>query len=157
MLEILTGAFSGIFSGIGMGGGTILIFLLTTFVNIEQHIAQATNLIYFVPTAISAIVVNYKNKNLDLKIAFNISFWGIVGAIIGSIISVNTDVSTLKKYFGIFLLIFAILKLSSSPYLFSFNMSAFPETTFTLSSLSIKYSLCCKSAFKGKLSLFIEK
>ncbi len=108
MLEILTGAFSGIFSGIGMGGGTILIFLLTTFVNIEQHIAQATNLIYFVPTAISAIIVNYKNKNLDLKIAFNISFWGIVGAIIGSIISVNTDVSTLKKYFGIFLLIVAI-------------------------------------------------
>ena len=108
MLEILTGAFSGIFSGIGMGGGTILIFLLTTFVNIEQHIAQATNLIYFVPTAISAIIVNYKNKNLDLKIAFNISFWGIVGAIIGSIISVNTDVSTLKKYFGIFFFFIAI-------------------------------------------------
>ena len=64
MLEILIGAFSGIFSGIGMGGGTILIFLLTTFGKMEQHIAQATNLIYFVPTAISAIIVNFKNKNM---------------------------------------------------------------------------------------------
>ena len=55
MKEILIGAFSGIFSGIGMGGGTVLIFLLSTFEGIEQHIAQAINLIYFVPTAISAI------------------------------------------------------------------------------------------------------
>ena len=108
MIEILIGIISGIISGTGMGGGTILIFLLVYVLGIDQHIAQATNLIYFVPTAISAIIVNYKNKNLDLKIAFNISFWGIVGAIIGSIISVNTDVSTLKKYFGIFLLIVAI-------------------------------------------------
>lgn len=108
MLEILIGAFSGIFSGIGMGGGTILIFLLSTFVGIEQHIAQATNLIYFIPTAISAVFVNYKNNNLDLKLAFRISFWGIIGAIIGSIISVNTEVNTLRKYFGIFLLIIAV-------------------------------------------------
>ena len=48
MSQVLIGVFSGIFSGIGMGGGTILIFLLTTFAGLEQHIAQATNLIYFV-------------------------------------------------------------------------------------------------------------
>ena len=63
MKQILIGIFAGIFSGIGMGGGTILIFLLTIFAEMEQHIAQATNLIYFIPTAISAIIVNYKNKN----------------------------------------------------------------------------------------------
>lgn len=108
MLEVFIGAFSGIFSGIGMGGGTILIFLLTTFAGLEQHIAQATNLIYFVPTAISAVFVNYKNKNIDIKLAILISFWGIIGAIIGSIISVNTEVNTLKKFFGIFLIFIAI-------------------------------------------------
>ena len=66
MMPILIGMFSGIFSGIGMGGGTILIFLLTTFLNIEQHLAQSTNLIYFIPTAITAIFVNYKNKKLTV-------------------------------------------------------------------------------------------
>ena len=106
MLQILIGGLSGIFSGIGMGGGTILIFLLTTFAGLEQHIAQATNLIYFIPTAISAIIVNY--KNIDVKLATYISGCGIIGAIIGSIISVNIQVGTLRKLFGIFLIAIAI-------------------------------------------------
>ena len=108
MLEILIGAFSGIFSGIGMGGGTILFFLLTTFGKMEQHIAQATNLLYFIPTAISAIIVNYRDKNIDLKLAKEVSIFGIIGAIIGAVISVNTDVQKLRKLFGIFLTIIAI-------------------------------------------------
>ena len=108
MAQILIGVFSGIFSGIGMGGGTILIFLLTMFLNIEQHIAQATNLIYFIPTAISAIIVNYKNKNVDVKLAIIISIFGALGAIIGAEISVNIEVEELKKLFGIFLAIITI-------------------------------------------------
>ena len=108
MKEILIGAFSGIFSGIGMGGGTVLIFLLSTFEGIEQHIAQATNLIYFVPTAISAIIVNYREKNIDTKLAIIISIFGIIGATIGAIISVNTDVQKLRKIYGIFLAVIAV-------------------------------------------------
>ena len=91
-----------------MGGGTILIFLLTTVSNLEQHVAQATNLIYFIPTAISAIIVNYKNKNIDLNLATIVSISGAVGAIIGTIISININVNRLKKLFGVFLAIVAI-------------------------------------------------
>lgn len=108
MLQILIGMISGIFSGIGMGGGTILIFLLTIIIGLEQHIAQATNLIYFVPTAISAIIVNFKNKNIDMELAVIISICGGIGAIIGAKISVNTDVQKLKMLFGIFLVIIVI-------------------------------------------------
>ena len=57
MKQILIGIFAGIFSGIGMGGGTILIFLLTIFAKMEQHIAQATNLIYFIPTGFANLNV----------------------------------------------------------------------------------------------------
>ena len=108
MAEIIIGLVSGIVSGMGMGGGTILIFLLTTFAELEQHIAQATNLIYFIPTAISAIIVNYRNKNINVKLAIYISICGIIGAIIGSIISVNIEVGILRKLFGIFLSFIAI-------------------------------------------------
>lgn len=108
MGEILIGVVSGIVSGTGMGGGTILIFLLTFMCGVEQHIAQAANLIFFIPTSIVAIIVNIKNKNINLKLATIISLFGILGAIIGANLSVHTDVKSLRKYFGYFLVIIAI-------------------------------------------------
>ena len=84
MFEIIIGVISGIVSGTGMGGGTILIFLLTYLCNIEQHIAQATNLIFFIPTSIIAIIVNAKNRNINVKLGIIISLYGILGAIIGA-------------------------------------------------------------------------
>ena len=108
MTEILIGLVSGIVSGTGMGGGTILIFLLTNICGLEQHIAQATNLIFFIPTSIAAIIVNIKNKNIRLGVSTIIYIFGILGAIIGANLSIHTDVKTLRKFFGIFLAIIAI-------------------------------------------------
>ena len=105
MFEIIIGVISGIVSGTGMGGGTILIFLLTYLCNIEQHIAQATNLIFFIPTSIIAIIVNAKNRNVNVKLGIIISLYGILGAIIGANLSIHLDMKSLRKYFGIFLLI----------------------------------------------------
>ncbi len=108
MVEILIGIISGMISGTGMGGGTILIFLLVYLLGIEQHIAQATNLIFFIPTSIIAIIINSKNKNIALQSAIFISVFGILGAIIGANISIRIDVNILRKCFGIFLAIIAI-------------------------------------------------
>ena len=108
MREILIGIVSGVVSGTGMGGGTILIFLLTFMCGLEQHIAQATNLIFFIPTSIVAIIVNIKNKNIDLKLATMISIFGALGAIVGANLSINTDVNILRKFFGIFLAVIAM-------------------------------------------------
>ena len=113
MAEILMGIVAGIVSGTGMGGGTVLIFLLTFILGIEQHTAQATNLIFFIPTSIVAIIVNLKNKNIDLKLAIIITIMGIFGAIIGANISLNTDVNILRKSFGIFLAVIAINEIYS--------------------------------------------
>lgn len=113
MAEILIGLVSGIVSGTGMGGGTILIFLLTFFIGLEQHMAQATNLVFFIPTSIVAILVNIKNKNVDLKLAIIISIFGILGAIIGANISLHINVYLLRKCFGIFLAIVAIHEIYS--------------------------------------------
>lgn len=121
MVHILIGIISGIISGTGMGGGTILIFLLTFMMGIEQHIAQATNLIFFIPTSIVAIIVNLKQKNIDIKLAIIISLFGILGAIIGANISINTNVEILKKCFGIFLAIIAIHEIYSIAKQYKFS------------------------------------
>ena len=113
MTEVLIGIISGIVSGTGMGGGTILIFLLSFMLGIEQHIAQATNLIFFIPTSIVAIMVNLKNKNIEVKQAIIISIFGVLGAIIGANIAIYMDVKMLKKGFGIFLIVVTINEIYS--------------------------------------------
>jgi len=113
MKEILIGLLAGIVSGTGMGGGTILILLLTAVLGVEQHIAQATNLIFFIPTSIVAIITNWKYKLIDKKLALTISIFGAIGAAIGAITSNKTNVEALKKYFGIFLTAIAIWEIYS--------------------------------------------
>ena len=113
MIETIIGLISGIVSGTGMGGGTILIFLLSFLLGVEQHVAQATNLIFFIPTSIVAIIVNIKNKNIDIKLAIIISIFGILGAIWGANISIHTDVNLLKKFFGAFLAVIAMHEIYS--------------------------------------------
>ena len=113
MLEVLTGLISGIVSGTGMGGGTILILVLSVFIGIEQHTAQATNLIFFVPTSIAAIIIALKEKLIEWKTGRNIAVAGIVGAIIGSIIMSKLEVKLLRKFFVIFLAIIAIYEIYS--------------------------------------------
>lgn len=121
MLEILIGFVSGIVSGTGMGGGTILILCLSMFIGVEQHIAQATNLVFFIPTSIVAIIVNIKQKYVDFKTAIPIAISGIIGAVIGAIFANKTDVRNLKRYFGIFLGLIAIWEIYSLVKQYIFN------------------------------------
>ncbi len=96
-----------------MGGGTILILLLSIFMDLDQHVAQATNLVFFIPTAISAIIIGVKNKNVQWKLAIPIIIAGIIGAIISASISTHMNVNILRKLFGIFLLFIASYEIYS--------------------------------------------
>lgn len=121
MIEILTGIISGIVSGVGMGGGAVLILILSLFLGMEQHKAQATNLIFFIPTSITSIIVNAKEKMINWKIGLIVAGFGIVGAIIGANIAVNMDVKLLKKFFGIFLVIIVIYQIYCLVKEYKFN------------------------------------
>ena len=113
MQEIIIGFIAGIVGGLGMGGGTVLILLLSLFLGVEQHIAQATNVIFFVPTAISAIFIFIKNKNIKFKVGLPICISGIIGAFIGSNIAIRMNVGILRKCFGFFLILIAIYEIYS--------------------------------------------
>ena len=113
MTEILIGIASGIVAALGMGGGTVLILLLGIFSVMNQHLIQGTNLIFFIPTSITAIYMNIKNKTIDYRKSKIIIFSGIIGAYIGSKLSFKFESDNLKKYFGIFLLFIAVFELYS--------------------------------------------
>ena len=51
---------------------------------VPQHIAQATNLMFFIPTALIAIIVHIKNKNVDKQIGKKLFFTTVLGSGIGA-------------------------------------------------------------------------
>ncbi len=111
MVEVVIGTISGMVATLGMGGGTILILLLGIFTKLNQHVIQATNLVFFIPTSIVAIIMNIKNKKINYKNAITIIISGIIGAIVGCQISFKFNNTKLKKLFGIFLLAIAIFEI----------------------------------------------
>lgn len=113
MKELIFGIISGTVAALGMGGGTILILLLSLFSNMNQHLVQGTNLLFFIPTSMVAIYMNIKNKTVDYNFSKIVIISGIIGAAIGSLLSLKIDSNSLKKYFGIFLIIISIFEIYS--------------------------------------------
>lgn len=105
---IIIGFCAGIISGMGIGGGTLLIPALTLFAGIEQKTAQTINLIYFVPTAIMALTNHIKNNRIEKSNLTFLIISGIVGAVIGAVIAGFTSSAILRKLFGGFLAIMGI-------------------------------------------------
>lgn len=111
VILILTGFLSGIISGMGIGGGTILIPALTIFLGIEQKTAQAINLIYFIPTAIVAVATHIKHNNIEKKAIKPLIIWGIAGAVAGAVIMNFLSPSILRSAFGFFLFLLGFLEI----------------------------------------------
>lgn len=102
------GFFSGIISGMGIGGGTILIPALLFLTEVNQQQAQGVNLIYFIPTAVVALITHHKNGTLDLKTAKPLVLLGLAGAAAGAFLAVSLESEMLKKLFGGFLLLMGL-------------------------------------------------
>ncbi len=104
MILFLIGAAAGIVSGMGIGGGTVLIPALVIFLNPRQQEAQGVNLLFFIPAAIIALIIHAKNKAIDFKLALPIIISGLIGAYLGSTLAIDMPGNILKKLFGVFLL-----------------------------------------------------
>lgn len=108
MWVALVGFCSGIISGMGIGGGTILIPALLFLTDITQQQAQGVNLIYFIPTAVTALITHQKKGNLDWKTAKPIAVLGLAGAAAGAFLAVSLESEVLRKVFGGFLFLMGL-------------------------------------------------
>lgn len=113
ILLAVSGIAAGILGGMGMGGGTILIPLLTIFFNVGQKEAQAINLVAFIPMAMVSLAIHIKNKRVKKEGLL----WIIVPAVLTSVgggfaaQAVNGEV--LKRIFGGFLLLLSVVQFFS--------------------------------------------
>lgn len=113
MLTVLLGFASGIISGMGIGGGTLLIPALVFIVGTRQQIAQSINLIVFIPSAIAALCVHLRKKNIEKGLLLKLAVTGCIGAVLGSLLAVNLDSDILKRVFGAFLFVMGLYEITS--------------------------------------------
>ena len=81
----------------------ILNWLLTVFTSLDQHFAQAVNLLAFIPTSIVALIVHIKNKMVDGKHILIVALPATVVSVGASFLSKAVDGKSLGVYFGLFL------------------------------------------------------
>lgn len=110
-LPILAGFLSGIVSGFGIGGGTVLMVYLTVLISLPQRIAQGINLLYFLPTAAAALIVHRKNRFLEKKVILPAALAGCISAALFSFAAMYLDTGLLKKLFGGFLIVTGLTEL----------------------------------------------
>ena len=67
-VPFLCGLGASIISAWGVGGGTLLLLVMTLFLGIDQRTAQGINLLFFLPTAVSALLCHARNGYLDKPI-----------------------------------------------------------------------------------------
>ncbi len=107
---VVAGLLGGLLGGMGMGGGTVLIPLLSIFYNVSQHTAQAINLISFIPMAVIALIIHIKNKLVDFNKIIYIILPGIVTCIVGCYLAKAMSGELLKRCFGGFLIALSIFQ-----------------------------------------------
>ena len=108
LIGFLCGFGCGIISAWGVGGGTLLLLVMTLILHVDQRTAQGINLLFFLPTAAAALLCHKDNGYLHkptLKAAAPI---GVAAALAGAWISTALEVSVLRKPFGVFLLLAGI-------------------------------------------------
>lgn len=113
VLLVLAGIAAGALGGMGMGGGTILIPVLTIFFGAEQKQAQAINLVAFIPMAIASLIVHVKNKRVETKGILWIIIPATVLSLAGSMVAQAINGEILKRIFGGFLLLLSVAQFFS--------------------------------------------
>ncbi len=105
---MLYSAAAGLLGGMGMGGGTILIPALTIFLNVEQHAAQAANLIAFLPMSLLSLKIHAQNGLLKTEGVWKIVLPAVILSAGGAVLAAFTPSRLLGKLFGYFLIALAI-------------------------------------------------
>ena len=109
-LFIFFGFLSGILGGLGMGGGTLLIPLLSIFLDVEQKLCQGLNLLSFLVMALFSLIIHYKNGFITLQGLWPIVLFGLIFTVVGAILAGRLPSEILRMSFGVFLCLLATLE-----------------------------------------------
>lgn len=105
----------GFLSGIGTGGGSLLILWLTLVVGIPSPDARLMNLMFFIPSALAASFFRLKQGRLDIRKLLPSILAGCICAFLVSAFQIQISQVILKKLFGGLLILTGIRELLYQP------------------------------------------
>ena len=103
-LAVLVGALTGVLSGFGIGGGSLLLLYLTLCAGMEQFAAGGVNLLYFIACAPAALVSHIRNRLVEGKAVLWCVPTGVVTSVLAALLAARMDTDWLRRAFGVFLL-----------------------------------------------------
>ena len=108
LVWLTAGIAGGVLGGMGMGGGTVLIPILTIFCGVPQHMAQSVNLLTFLPMSALSLRVHSQNGLLDTKGALWMMVPATVLSALGAVFVQGVASGALRVVFGIFLCLLSL-------------------------------------------------
>lgn len=114
-VALIVGTLLGFLTGLGVGGGSLLILWLTLVLEMSQTAARGINLLFFLPSAAISCYLRWKQGTVTLKKILPAIFAGCAAAAVFSLISTRMDLEILRKLFGVLLLATGIRELCYRP------------------------------------------
>ncbi len=115
LLPIAVGAVLGFLSGLGTGGGSLLILWLTLVQDFPQAEARIINLLFFIPSALISCVFRLKQGCLQIRKVLPAMVAGSICAGLFAYMASGWDTQILKNAFGVLLLFTGVKELLYKP------------------------------------------
>ena len=112
---LVFGTLLGFLSGLGIGGGSLLILWLTLVLNMDAAAARGINLLFFLPSALIAAFFRWKQGSIPFRRILPAIASGCAAALTFSLLSTRLETPVLKKYFGVLLIVTGIRELLYKP------------------------------------------
>lgn len=115
LLEGLVGVVTGVVSGFGVGGGSLLVLYLTLLAGVSQYTAGGINLLYFIGCAPAALVGHIRQKNVEWSAVLWCGLAGVLAAVPLSLVAAHVQPQLLHRLFGGVLLYIGVRELKWKP------------------------------------------
>lgn len=110
-VALIVGTVLGFLTGLGVGGGSLLILWLTLVLGMDQGTARGINLLFFLPAAAIACVFRWKQGAMNIRNILPAMVAGCIAAAVFSWVGTHMDMELLKKLFGGLLIITGLREL----------------------------------------------
>jgi uncharacterized membrane protein YfcA len=102
---VVVGAFSALF---GVGGGLLMVPLITVLLDRSQHLAEGTSLLAIIPISIAGVLAHRGRGYVSLRAAAWLGVGGAAASAPGALLALSVPSHTLRVMFAILIAAVAV-------------------------------------------------